>query len=284
MTAKKKEEAIAGFILPTEEVTVDFIKRQTGYIENPKHVAYGGKLDGATDTVPVKMLRSGQLMNVLTKAEKTYLEGVLGFDLSIYTNKEFWESQYVVLSKESIRLNLADPYDYIKFKILEGYTDLVAPSLKHKDDKLTYRYVIVRDGDNNRLAKGRVDIRKEAYKELGKIETSPTRMLGVLRLAGKRTLSSHTKVEDLEMLVGQLAESNPSKFLELVKDAGLDIKIKIDQGIEAGVIEKDGIVYRLKDGSALCHSGLTATLSNAVDYLGDPKNQDILLMIESKIK
>ena len=33
------------FSLPNRKVTVRYVKRQTGYITNPCHVAFGGKLE-----------------------------------------------------------------------------------------------------------------------------------------------------------------------------------------------------------------------------------------------
>lgn len=280
MAAKKNEV----FTLPNEQIQVKFVKRQTGYIDNPKHIAYGGKLEGAKDILPVPMMRNGQLKNVLTDSEKVYLESMFGFDLSIYKNKDFWETLEVTLSKEGIRLDLSDPNDYIKYKILLSYDDMVAKTIQEKNDKISYKYVIVREGDETKLIKSSINIRKEAFKELGKLELSPIRMLGVLRVAGKRNLSSKTKEDSLIVLVGQLAEQDPERFLEIVRDEYLDLKIKLDQGIEAKVVVKEDNLYSLADGNPLAHSGVPATLMNAVKYLADPKNQDILLMIESKIK
>ena len=79
--AGEKEQT---FTLPNETVEIRYIKKQTGTIVDPRHVAYGGLLEGKGRTFPVQMLRNGNYANVLTKEEKKYFEEVLSVpDMSI---------------------------------------------------------------------------------------------------------------------------------------------------------------------------------------------------------
>jgi hypothetical protein len=124
--------------LTNKIVTVKYLPRQ-GSITDPKHVMYGGLAERSTITLTVPRLKSGTLKNVLTDAEKDYLEHILGLEvgaLNVYNKlNNFWENtteggvSSVRLSKYDTRLDLSDPIDYIKYKILLANKDIVAPDL-----------------------------------------------------------------------------------------------------------------------------------------------------------
>ena len=66
--------------LRDETIEVRFIP-QPGTISDPKHVMYGGMSENAKITICVPKLRSGTYVDVLTRAEKNYLEYVMGLSL-----------------------------------------------------------------------------------------------------------------------------------------------------------------------------------------------------------
>jgi len=105
------------FSLPNRKVTVRYVKRQTGYITNPRHVAYGGKLEGSVDSLRPRMSSNGKYVPVLTEPEQTFLEKALAMepgDLSVYKSEDnFWDDIVVNLGKDSTVLDLSEPYDYI---------------------------------------------------------------------------------------------------------------------------------------------------------------------------
>lgn len=120
--------------LRNETIVVRYIPRESGMITNPKHVFYGGMSENATRTFTVPILESsGRFKNVLTNEEKAYLEEVMGLEyntLSIYKKDDnFWENYTVRLTKGDTFLDLSDPNDYIKYKVLLANSDFVAASL-----------------------------------------------------------------------------------------------------------------------------------------------------------
>jgi hypothetical protein len=74
-----KEEKEVTFTLPDKKVKVKFIDRKRGMAAGSwvtkDHAIAGGMLATSTKKIPVPMLKNGSLANVLTTAEKTYLEG-----------------------------------------------------------------------------------------------------------------------------------------------------------------------------------------------------------------
>jgi hypothetical protein len=109
-------------------------------VTNPKHVLYGGMAETAVRTFVVPMLSSGVYVNVLTDSEKAFLEEVMGLEynaLSIYKKENnFWDDandfgiSKVKLQKQDNYLDLSNPEDYIRYKILLANKDFVAPSLE----------------------------------------------------------------------------------------------------------------------------------------------------------
>jgi hypothetical protein len=90
--------------LKNEKVIIKHIPRENSMVgNNPKHVLYGGMAEGSTRTYVVPMLRNGQLVDVLTKDEKDFLEYYMGLEdnaLSVHkVNDNFWKKQKVVLKK-----------------------------------------------------------------------------------------------------------------------------------------------------------------------------------------
>ena len=156
-TARKESDDETPIIncLRNGRVIVRHIPKEGGMITNPKHILFGGMAENAIRTFVVPRLSSGMFVNVLTDSEKAYLEEVMGLEynaLSVYKKENnFWDDSNdsgiskVRLTKLDNYLNLADPEDYIRYKILLANKDYIAPSLEVLQDspKATYQFVII---------------------------------------------------------------------------------------------------------------------------------------------
>ena len=291
-TAPEKEEPVneiaveeyTTFRLPEEIVFIRFIKRQTGFVTNPKHVAYGGKLEGAIDTLPAKKDRNNNFAQILTQEEEEGLERIMGVDhgyLSVHRAKDnFWDKQTVKLSKEGLHLNLTVPTDYIKYKMLLAYTDYVSPSILDTPLKKSYKYEVVRDKDINTKEMTSVDYNRTAYRLFGKLESSREQLAGVIRVLANKSVAT-TDHDWLIKEVGKLVEADPKRFVETLNDPNYKTKLFIEQGISAKNIIRNRGLYSTKDGVELCEEGETPTLMNAIKFLNNIKNQEIKLAIEA---
>ena len=107
--------------LKNEKVTIKFVPREGGLVNDPKHILYGGLGVNSKRRFVVPVLQSGTYVNVLTNSEKDYLEYVMGLpenSMSVYPKKDnFWSNRGITLTKEKYTLDLSDPDDYIKYKI-----------------------------------------------------------------------------------------------------------------------------------------------------------------------
>lgn len=133
--------------LRNERIIIRHVPKLSGiWGNNPKHILSGGMAEGATRTFTVPRLSSGMFVNVLTDKEKAFLEEVMGLEynaLSVYKKENnFWDDSNeggintVRLTKQDNYLNLSDPEDYIRYKILLANKNFIAPSLQALQDSL----------------------------------------------------------------------------------------------------------------------------------------------------
>lgn len=163
--------------LRKERVIVRFVPRPSYMVQNPKHILYGGLAENATITFVVPRLSTGIYKNVLTDSEKSYLEHVMGLEfnaLSIYRKRDnFWDDSNdsgigrVTLHKQDNYLDLSNPEDYIKYKILLANKDYIAGSLQELEDhpKATYKFVIISEEAESKMASNKMSITMQCYKE-----------------------------------------------------------------------------------------------------------------------
>ncbi len=278
--------------LKKERIYVRFVPKSSGFADNnPHHVLFGGLADGATVSLCVPVLRStGAYKNVLTNDEKDYLEEALGLDynaLSVYKKENnYWDNYTVTITKEGMYLDLSDPEDYIRYKVLLANSDIVAPSVQERIErpKATYRFEIVRNSEETTLENAKMDATMASYKEFGKIESDVDTMRVLVELLESRPYAANTKAEFLRSRINVLIQSDPKTFLNAITDPLLHTKMIIRRATELGKITKRGDYYYLKsDGSPLCEPGQDPTLSIAAHYLNLAAHQDIKFLLESEV-
>ena len=300
-TAKKPIKADTQLVscLRNERVIVRHIPKQSGMVTNPRHILYGGMAENTKKTFVVPRLSSGVFVNVLTDSEKAYLEEIMGLEynaLSVYKRPEsenYWNDgndtgiSRVTLGKDDNYLNLADPEDYIRYKILLANKDFIAPSMQALEDspKETYQFVIIAEGEETKMAKNNMSYTMRCYKEFGKVEEDADTLRTIIELIDGRPTSPHSKLEFLQTKANNLIQADSKLFLRVVTDPLLSTKVLIKKAIAANLISNRGnYLYMRNDNSPLCESNEEPTLNIAAKYLNSPKHQEIKFGIEAKLK
>lgn len=274
------------FTLPDEKVIIRHIPRNRGIATNvgKDHVMSGGMLINATKKYVAPLQRNNTVKNVLTDEEKATLEEMTGLNLSVYG--DFWSDFYVTLRKEDNAniLDLSQPMDYIAYKILSALTKVnIAPSWEDRNRNLDYEFAITRENELLVSSKKEFSTKSEAFKHYGKIESDRELLITVLKLLTNRPVSKDSSLDWIQAEVGKIVDTEPSRFLSVINDSGFHTKVLIHKGIDNNYIIKTGNRYSTKDGLELCEAGSIPTLENAVEFLDNPKNQDIRSLIEAKI-
>ena len=282
--------------LRNERIIIRHIPKYASNITNPKHILYGGMAENASRTFVVPRLTSGMFVNVLTDNEKAFLENIMGLEdnaLSIYKKVDnFWDDSNengiskVRLLKQDNYLNLADPEDYIRYKILLANKDFIAPSLQALEDmpKATYQFVIITDGDETKKAKDNMSTTMKCYKEYGKIEDNVDVLRVIVETIEGKPTATNVKLEFLQTQINNLIQSDSKLFLKVITDPYLNTKVLIKKSIEAGLISNRGnYLYLREDNTPLCEHNEEPTLNIAARFLNNPKHQEIKFTLEAKL-
>lgn len=277
--------------LRNERIIVKHVPKETGIVRDPKHILYGGMAEGAVRWLTVPKLTSGTYVNVLTNAEKQYLEEIMGLEynaLSIYNKVDnFWDNFHVRLTKQDNIFNLKDPDDYIKYKVLLANKDIIAPSLQELEDhpKATYQFVVIRENEESTASKKKLTATMKAYMEFGKIQDNADMLKMIIETIDGRPVSKNSKIEFLQDKVGKIIQADAKLFLKISMDPLLETKILIKKSVEEGLISnRGGMFYLRADGTPLCGNNEEPTLNTAAKYLNLPKNQDLLFSLQAKLK
>lgn len=273
--------------LKNERILVRFVPKEDSNITNPKHILYGGMAEGAVKyyTVPV-LASTGTYKNILTDDEKAFLESYMGLEynaLSVYNKiNNFWANFTVRLTKHDNYLDLSDPNDYIKYKVLLANTDFIADSLKTLNDhpKATYQFVMIKEGESEKREEEKMSVTMKCYKEYGKIEDDNDTLRCIIELIDNRPIAKNTKSEFLKSRINSLIQADPKLFYNIITDEYLNNKVLIKTATEEGVIKRRNNLYYFED-TPLCPDGTESTLSVAAEYIGLGKNQDLKLRIEA---
>ncbi len=282
--------------LKNEQVIVRYLPKQSRMVSNPKHVLFGGMAENATRTFVVPMLSSGRYVNVLTDDEKDFLEDIMGLPknaMSIYKKVDnFWDDtneagiSKVTLRKQDNYLNLANVEDYIRYKILIANKDYIAPSLEALEThpKATYQFVILTEESETKSARKGMTILMQCYTAYGKIEDDVDALRIIIETLTGITVHKNTKKEFLQTKINELIQSNSKMFLKIATDPLLQTKVLIRKCIESGLIAQRGNQYYIREGNIpMCEDG-EPTLNVAAQWINLPKNQEIKLSLEAKLK
>jgi len=277
-----------GFVLPNNTVVVRFIKKSKGLASTVKddHIISGGLLEGATRRFSVPMLRNGGLKNILTQEEKEYLENgpFMGVNLSVYG--DFWTDYNVRLGKDDTTLDLSNPEDYLKYKLLVAWDQVIAPSLEEykKTQRPSYQFYMVKEGEEQRLMSKDLSITKKAWKLYNKIENNRDILISVLNLLSNKKVASSSSIDFIQTEVETIIATRTKDFVNLMEDVDFETKSIISRAENEGIVVKKSGKYETIDGLSLANRGELASLPNAVKFLNDPKNQEVLELIKARLE
>jgi len=282
-----------------QRLYVRYIPKQSGLFSSNKHVLAGGISETAVKTFCCPILQSGNFKRVLTESEEAFLEDYMGLKpgtLSPYNNTfsntpSFWSTanknnaNIVKIGKAGLWLDLANPNDYIKYKILLGDAEHICPSLQQLKDapKATYMFVIVDSSEETKLLKNNMSLKAECWKIYGKHEDNEALLRLIVESVTGTPVEKFATLEVVQTRIGDIIEQNAKMFLSVVKDPYIETKVLIKKCVDKGLISKRNNLYYLKsDNSPLCDTGEESTLTNAAKYLNLPRMNTLLMSLEQK--
>jgi len=278
----EKETFTEDFKLPSKKIEVRPHIKPTAFIKDVNHLA-SFLAPRAKKVYVTPIDRNTQRFKQLLSDEETkYLEPLLHRDLSIYNrDHNFWSEFQVILEKDTLTLNLSDPVDYIKYKILKANTQEICSDERLLKSKLTYKYVLKDLDEAVHRDAEESDFEEKVWTLFGEIKKDRVKMLDFLRLSGRKvsdTSSDAFLISEIKKHYVKSSYENMLYFVNTLSSTDFELNVIISKAVSYRIIEKNRNKYIFQNEQ------IGSSLSQLVSYLKDPKNQDVLLIIEEQIK
>lgn len=270
------------FTLPNKQIKIVPIKKATAFIPNPKHQA-SFLAPNAKNQVCVFRNRNGQFVNVLNNEEKVFFEDLLQRDLSIYNKEDnYWLQYKEELGKEIETLDLSNPMDYMKYKVVLSLP-FVAENEEVSKRKATYKYYISDVSEEAHKASLEASLEVEAWALFKDLMHDRTKMINYLKIEHNKKVdevstSDEFLISEIKKIIKKDSKSLRN-FVAAITDKDFDLKVMIEKAISIGALERIRNRYYLPEGD-----NIAADTQQMIDYLKDGKNQDVFMKIESRIE
>jgi len=209
--------------------------------------------------------RSGRIYTGLEKEDEVRLGEKLRIDLS--PTSPYWSTFHIKLGSKDLILDIADPYEELKYIFLKGHKR-VADGLN--DRKPTANYVIINEESEAKEENKRNQLRRRALREFDKLTVGDMRKC--LRVLGNK--ADEVSNEIVEQRLSNIVEQDPFTFIEKwVDNKNKETEFLIQDAVSKNVLRKNKNVY--KYGTDIIGNNLEAT----IDYLDNAANQDLKFTI-----
>ena len=215
--------------------------------------------------------------------QKEFFEKELGCDLNPTLKQEenFWRTDRrgrVVLTKEGAELDLSQPLDMLKYLILLSNKNLICPSYDERTLKATYEFMMVDEAKVIVKNLEEASVKADAYVKFAEIIASKKATIGFIKSLG-RTIPASATEDWLKGEILKVIDNDAKYFLEIVNHPQYKERIFVQEAIEAGaIIRKGDKRYTLDNGAEL------GDLTDTVNYLLNPDNQEVKLRVKAKIE
>ena len=209
--------------------------------------------------------RSGNKYIGLTIEDQKRLGTML--DLELGLNSSFWNDFSVRIGGSDVFLETSDPMDELRYLFLKNHKRVKTSIFERK---ATADYLLINQEEEAKKENLFNKAKTDAIVEFKKL--SLTDMRKCLRLFGYS--SENVGSELVENRLFAIIQDNPQMFItKWVENKDREIMVLLEEAIAKNVIRRNKNVY--KYGSDI----IANSLEEALDYLKNPKNQDIKLAV-----
>jgi hypothetical protein len=281
----KREEAIKKGWLQDRVLFLKPVKSNSGgLIKDPSHTGYF-MWEGAKVNFVLPYDKNGRICNPFTdEDERAYFEAVTGKNLNQYDVNSWWftkDADHDTLKVEiektptfmeiGIRIDLADPVDNLKWRILKLNKNLpiygVAESPEEAAMARHFKFMLVEDGYTDKKNSDFMGEMQKVFTYWGSIQDNAAKMHNLLYVYYITKKSTHVVPADadkeyLTEKIKNILETDRKNLLSVIEDTEYDTKVWITKAIRVGAIDKKGV-----NAYIIVGENVTRTLEELIEWV-----------------
>lgn len=242
-----------------------------------KRGTWGGtvRFKNTKDSICPMYDHTGTVVTGLTLEDSERLGKVLQKDLS--PASKFWYEYRVIMTDKPREFNMNNPEHELAIKFLQA-DKRVANSQEDLDKGLfPYANYVIYDEERAAIQKNKeFSTKRKAVAEFAKL--SVDQMIDILKLYPGYVNMTSVKPDVIEANLYEKLEENPAKFLLLVSDKKLDMKVFLKDLVNAKILRKNKTAYYYGE-DFIGHDE-----ESAITFLDDPQHQSLKIELATQVK
>ena len=272
--------------------------RKNGMINDPKHIGYF-RYNGTTENFMLPADdHNGGLIEIFEDAkEREFFAKELGIpteELNVRRKENYFHSFQVRVLKDEVfmskgyHLNLNDPIDVLKYKVLIK-SKSVAPSFDKRFYSGAYTYYLVEKDYKDTRDLNALNQEAEVWEKYNDMKDSSTKMYEFLFLYWLKAKNTTTAIKSAppkdatldycKIKINAIIKADKKGFLEIFKSPSLKEELMVYQAIEQGFIDYDG--RKFLDANK---AEIGRTMEDVLHYYSNPINSKEKLKLKANLK
>ena len=266
-----------------------------GLLEAKRRDAFMYNSSKRTFCLPISS-RTGQLIGILDDTtlvttpqypgkqvtEKQFFEALLHRSLDFYAKKEenFWMTDKIsriTIRKDGLELNLNDPIDAIRYRILIANKAQIAPDKESARMIPTYEFYLEDSNEKLELEAEFANRKLYAFSLFSKMQDDQFKLANLLKVAG-RGVNNRATLAWLKGEVYKFLEEDPERFTLTIEDPLFEDKAFVLDAVKCGALLRKG-----QDEYALDTGTILGNIHAAVAWLNSPENSAMYNIIQERV-
>lgn len=234
---------------------------------------------------PATEWNTGQLLTGLTPEDEDRLEKKMKLPagtLSKY-NKSFWAKFRIRIPREGRLFDINNPKDELEVLVLRAIPRIANSAMEIMDTPGATHYLTSVEKEAE-VENAKDNMERKAIKRFGQLsraeQIDTIRVYGLLEGKAVAKITKSTPIDLIESTLYKKLKNDPEEFMRIVDDPSFKTRALIDELVSKRILIRQGSKY-MPYGAT---DAIGATLEDAIIYLEDPKNQDVLIALKAKLE